>query len=111
MVVGYEPDGEEGPTHIVEFPRRAGKQVCDFYMKTGHCKFGEGCVFDHPEQYAVKLTALGLPLRPDMQVCTFYLKHNECRFGPACKFNHPNLKPIYAGSEAVAGGGAQPAQS
>jgi len=30
------------------FPRRPGQKQCDFYMKTGRCKFGSRCVFDHP---------------------------------------------------------------
>ncbi|EFJ40840.1 hypothetical protein VOLCADRAFT_107956 [Volvox carteri f. nagariensis] len=111
VLVGYEPSGDDGAVMVREFPRRPGKQLCDFYVKTGHCKFGESCVFDHPELYAVRLTALGLPLRPEEQICTFYLKNNECRFGPACKFHHPPLRPVYAGSLAVgvaegAGGGA-----
>ena len=30
------------------FPSRPGAPVCDFYARTGHCKFGQGCKFDHP---------------------------------------------------------------
>lgn len=30
------------------FPRRPARKVCDFYMKTGRCKFGMQCKFDHP---------------------------------------------------------------
>ncbi|KAG2484704.1 hypothetical protein HYH03_016532 [Edaphochlamys debaryana] len=102
VLVGYEPTGDDGAVHVREFPRRPGKQLCEFYSKTGHCKFGETCVFDHPETYAVLLTTLGLPLRPGEPVCTFYLKNNECRFGPACKFHHPMLRPVFAGSAAGA---------
>lgn len=29
-----------------------GKKECSFYMKTGHCKFGRTCKFNHPEEYA-----------------------------------------------------------
>jgi len=121
LVVGYEVDTDAaaadggrgaGPgAHVREFPARPGKQLCDFFIKTGHCKFGEGCVFDHPPEYAVALTHLGLPVRPDMPLCAFYLKNNECKFGPACKFNHPLLRPVYAGSalagNAANGGAAQ----
>ena len=32
------------------FCARAIPQVCDFFMKTGHCRFGDSCVFDHPEK-------------------------------------------------------------
>jgi len=104
-VVGYEvdPDGATAASEVREFPQRPGKQPCDFYVKTGHCKFGDTCVNDHPPQYAVPLTAtMGLPLRPDQLVCTFYIKHNQCKFGPVCRFHHPPLVPIYAGSLAAA---------
>jgi serine/threonine-protein kinase/endoribonuclease IRE1 len=63
--------------------------VCDFYAKTGHCKFGELCRFDHPPRYAVRLNYLGLPLRPGEPVCAHFERNRVCRFGPACKFDHP----------------------
>jgi serine/threonine-protein kinase/endoribonuclease IRE1 len=31
------------------FPSRPGRDVCEFYMKTGRCKFGSSCKFHHPE--------------------------------------------------------------
>ena len=31
-----------------EFPLRPGEADCAFYLKTGRCKFGERCVFNHP---------------------------------------------------------------
>ena len=31
------------------FPSRPGQAVCEFYMKTGRCKFGPSCKFHHPE--------------------------------------------------------------
>jgi serine/threonine-protein kinase/endoribonuclease IRE1 len=71
------------------FPSRPGQPLCDFYTKTGHCKYGEACKFDHPLQYAVQLNSVGLPIRPAEAVCTFYEKTGACKFGPACKFNHP----------------------
>lgn len=65
VVVGYEPCGDDGACYVREFPRRPGKQQCEFYAKTGHCKFGDTCCFDHPPEFAVQLSPLGLPLRPD----------------------------------------------
>ncbi|PON51238.1 Zinc finger, CCCH-type [Parasponia andersonii] len=65
-----------GPT---VYPQRPGQMECDFYMKTGECKFGERCKFNHPidrsaptlatiqaQQQSVKLTLAGLPRR---EVC------------------------------------------
>jgi len=30
------------------FPHRPGRELCEFYMKTGRCKFGATCKFHHP---------------------------------------------------------------
>lgn len=75
---------------ILTFPQRQGATLCDFYAKTGFCKFGDSCKFDHPLQYAVRLNRDKLPMRPGDAVCTYYERHGECKFGPACKFHHPN---------------------
>lgn len=51
------------------FPERPGQPECQFYMKTGDCKFGAVCRFHHPRERAIPapdcvLSPLGLPLRP-----------------------------------------------
>lgn len=78
------------PGKGLAFPSRPGQPVCDFYTKTGHCKFGEGCKFDHPAHFAVRLNAAGLPLRPGEPSCTHHEKTGQCKYGPACKFDHPD---------------------
>ena len=70
-------------------PQRPGQLLCEFYVGTGFCKFGQGCKFDHPAQYAVCLNSVGLPLRADELACPFYVKTGACKFGPSCKFDHP----------------------
>lgn len=101
VVVGYEVCGGEEPLHVLEFPKRPGRQPCDFYVKTGHCKFLTTCCFDHPDEFAVMLTEMDLPHRPTQPVCAFYLKQNSCKFGPSCKYHHPRLVPVHAGSATV----------
>ncbi|XP_065048124.1 zinc finger CCCH domain-containing protein 37 isoform X3 [Musa acuminata AAA Group] len=84
------------------YPQRPGELECDFYMKTGQCKFGERCKFHHPidrsaptsvlkqtPQQTVKLTLAGLPRREGAVICSFYMKTGTCKFGAACKFDHP----------------------
>lgn len=87
----------------VIYPQRPGQMECDFYMKTGVCKFGEKCKFHHPIdrsaptplmakqalQQNVKLTPAGLPRREGAIICPFYLKNAICKYGAACKFDHP----------------------
>ncbi|KAK6947228.1 Zinc finger, CCCH-type [Dillenia turbinata] len=83
------------------YPQRPGQIECDFYMKTGECKFGERCKFHHPidrsvpppsmtkQQQGVKLTLAGLPRREGETICAYYLKTGTCKYGAACKFDHP----------------------
>ncbi|KAK7313822.1 hypothetical protein VNO77_39024 [Canavalia gladiata] len=80
------------------YPQRHGQIECDFYMKTGECKFGERCKYHHPidrsapslsKQATVKLTPAGLPRREGAVICPYYLKTGTCKFGATCKFDHP----------------------
>ncbi|KAL6842782.1 hypothetical protein ACP4OV_027626 [Aristida adscensionis] len=84
------------------YPQRPGETVCDFYMKTGFCKYSEKCKFHHPidrsacgsnenrdSPQAVQLTLAGLPRRQEAKVCAFYMRTGTCQFGVHCKFDHP----------------------
>ncbi|KAK6934775.1 Zinc finger, CCCH-type [Dillenia turbinata] len=90
------------------YPQRPGQIECDFYMKTGECKFGERCKFHHPidrsvppssttkQQQGVKLTLAGLPRREGETICSYYLKTSTCKYGAACKFDHPSPGEVMA---------------
>ncbi|XP_062215162.1 zinc finger CCCH domain-containing protein 8-like isoform X3 [Phragmites australis] len=77
------------------YPQRPGETVCDFYMKTGYCKYSEKCKFHHPQQ-TVTLTLAGLPRREEFNnehnngVCGFqHLQHNtRCRHDPRLHHTH-----------------------
>ncbi|KAG6402364.1 hypothetical protein SASPL_139242 [Salvia splendens] len=76
------------------FPERPGQSECQFYMKTGDCKFGAVCKFHHPKERLIPvpdchLSPIGLPLRLGEPVCVFYSRYGICKFGPSCKFDHP----------------------
>ncbi|KAF3552588.1 hypothetical protein DY000_02003542, partial [Brassica cretica] len=76
------------------FPERPGQPECQFYMKTGDCKFGTVCKFHHPRDRQTPppdclLSPIGLPLRPGEPLCVFYSRYRICKFGPSCKFHHP----------------------
>lgn len=84
------------------YPQRPGQIECDFYMKSGECKFGERCKFHHPinrfaptqlakesQQENVKLTLAGLPRREGAVHCPYYMKTGACKYGATCKFDHP----------------------
>ncbi|KAJ6841010.1 zinc finger CCCH domain-containing protein 8 [Iris pallida] len=108
-----------GPT---VYPQRPGQMECDFYMKTGHCKFGETCKFHHPvdrtapaasvakqDQPNVKLTLAGLPRREGTVACPFYMKTGTCKYGGTCRYDHP--PPGEAIARATVQGGAATAAS
>ncbi|PKA57474.1 Zinc finger CCCH domain-containing protein ZFN-like [Apostasia shenzhenica] len=81
------------------FPERPGEPECQFYMKTGDCKFGAVCRFHHPRERIIPapncmLSPLGLPLRPGEPQCIFYSRYGICKFGPNCKFDHPMASPM-----------------
>ncbi|KAG8657538.1 zinc finger CCCH domain-containing protein 37 isoform X2 [Manihot esculenta] len=82
------------------YPQRPGQTECDYYMKTGECKFGERCKFHHPidrsasaakqaQEQTVKLTLAGLPRREGAVHCPYYMKTGTCKYGATCKFDHP----------------------
>lgn len=75
-------------------PQRPEQPDCHHFIKTGDCKFGANCRFNHPKEKATAsmrtdLNLIGLPTRPGQPLCTFYIKHGICKFGPTCKFDHP----------------------
>ncbi|THU47450.1 hypothetical protein C4D60_Mb09t15650 [Musa balbisiana] len=85
------------------FPERPGQPECQFFMKTGDCKFGAKCKYHHPPGRRmpttnVVLNVLGLPLRPGAQPCTYYMQHGLCKFGQTCKFDHPVATISYSPS-------------
>ncbi|PSS06445.1 Zinc finger CCCH domain-containing protein [Actinidia chinensis var. chinensis] len=78
----------------INFPKRPGQPDCQYYLKTGDCKFGTSCRFNHPLAWLIPktncvLSPLGLPLRPGELPCAFYLQNGSCKFGNTCKFDHP----------------------
>ncbi|KAK1277499.1 Zinc finger CCCH domain-containing protein 32 [Acorus gramineus] len=77
-----------------KFPERPDQPECQFYMRTGDCKYGSTCKYHHPPEWSIPqtncvLSPMGLPIRPGAPPCTFYTQHGICKFGPTCKFDHP----------------------
>ncbi|ONM31063.1 Zinc finger CCCH type domain-containing protein ZFN-like 1 [Zea mays] len=76
------------------FPERPGQPECQYYMRTGDCKFGTTCKYNHPQDWSTSksnymFSHLCLPLRPGAQPCTYYAQNGYCRYGIACKYDHP----------------------
>lgn len=81
------------PTGQPIHPQRPGEQDCRDYLRTGRCKYGESCKYNHPPGVqsggGMKAPDGGFPIRPNEPICQYYLKHGTCKFGHTCKFNHP----------------------
>ncbi|KAK4796912.1 hypothetical protein SAY86_029238 [Trapa natans] len=104
-------DALSGLTTI--YPQRPGQMECDYYMKTGECKFGERCKFHHPldrtaqshkvanGNQEVKLTLAGLPRREGVTNCPYYMKTGTCKYGATCKFDHPPPGEVIANAVAA----------
>ncbi|CAL5357587.1 unnamed protein product [Camellia sinensis] len=88
------PAGPSSSTQERGFPERPGQPDCQYYLKTGDCKFGSSCRFHHPPDWVVSktnclLSSMGLPMRPGVQPCAFYMQNGHCKFGSTCRFDHP----------------------
>lgn len=72
-----------------EYPRRPGEPVCEYFVKSGWCRYSNTCRFDHPPEYKVERNSIGYPLRPNQPECGHFARNGVCKFGAACKFSHP----------------------
>lgn len=91
---------------VVKYPVRPGEADCRDYLRTGRCKYGEACKYNHPPEVEsgggvkpVNPSEPLFPIRPNEPPCQYFLKHGTCKFAQSCKFNHPRVL-----SSAVVGG-------
>ncbi|XP_024994158.1 zinc finger CCCH domain-containing protein 34 isoform X1 [Cynara cardunculus var. scolymus] len=87
------------------FPERPGEPECQYFLKTGDCRFGSSCRYHHPQEWNVPrtnfvLSPMGLPLRPGAPLCSHYAQKGVCKFGPSCRFDHPMGTLSYSPSES-----------
>ena len=85
------------------------KEDCRDYLRTGRCKYGASCKYNHPlnvqsgggMKAPINPSEPLFPIRYNEPVCQYYMKHGTCKFGQACKFHHP---PHIAGTSNVMNG-------
>ncbi|CAM0950238.1 unnamed protein product [Alopecurus aequalis] len=86
---------ESGP-----YPERVGEPDCSYYMRTGLCRFGITCKFNHPPNRKMAVAAARMkgeyPYRVGQPECQYFLKTGTCKFGATCKFHHPRVKAAIA---------------
>ncbi|PPD72669.1 hypothetical protein GOBAR_DD30427 [Gossypium barbadense] len=83
------------------YPERPGEPDCSYYIRTGLCRFGATCHFNHPPNRKLAIAAARMkgefPERVGQPECQYYLKTGTCKFGATCKFHHPRDKAGIAG--------------
>ncbi|KAJ8636088.1 hypothetical protein MRB53_010355 [Persea americana] len=93
-------DKQDGITQSRELPERVGQPDCQYFLKTGMCRFGATCKYHHPrdrhDAEQVPLNILGLPMRQEENSCSYYMRTGSCKFGIACKYDHPQPAAVGA---------------
>lgn len=85
------------PMYSQQRPVDLSSEDCRDFLRTGRCKYGASCKYNHPSNVQSGGGLKGpvdpnepmFPVRPNEPVCQYYAKHGTCKFGQACKFNHP----------------------
>lgn len=84
---------------------RPGEADCRDFLRTGRCKYGESCKYNHPHNVEngggvkpINPSEPLFPIRPMEPACQYFLKHGTCKFGQSCKFNHPSGAPLSDGN-------------
>ncbi|KAL6581934.1 hypothetical protein OROMI_005948 [Orobanche minor] len=85
------------------FPERPGQPECQYYLRTGDCKFGPTCKYHHSPDWSAQKTSfvlnpMGLPFRHGAPLCLHYAQNGVCKFGPSCRFDHPMRTLSYSPS-------------
>lgn len=73
-------------------PMRVGVRICETYFKTGTCRAGGGCRWDHPDHLRVVFNSEGYPVRPWAAACPYYMAIGTCDFRKTCKWHHPDKR-------------------
>lgn len=82
-----------------QYPVRPEAEDCSYYMKTGTCKFGSNCKFNHPVRRKNQATKEKVKEReepterPGQTECKYYLRTGGCKFGKSCRYNHSRVRP------------------
>lgn len=94
---GFHSSNGHGKKFVFNYPLRPDAEDCAFYMKTGSCKFGFHCKFNHPRRKTQWSRDKGMPKEnnPERIVqteCKYYLTSGGCKYGKNCKYNHSREK-------------------
>ncbi|GER43743.1 zinc finger CCCH domain-containing protein [Striga asiatica] len=78
----------------INYPMRPDAEDCSYYMKSGSCKFGSSCKFNHPPRRNTQVVKERAKYGGDnterggQTECKYYLASGGCRYGENCRFSH-----------------------
>ncbi|CAA0828589.1 Zinc finger CCCH domain-containing protein 43 [Striga hermonthica] len=82
----------------ISYPMRPDAEDCAYYMKSGSCKFGLNCKFNHPPRRKTQVVKERMKYGGDnfdragqgagQAECKYYLASGGCRHGNNCRFSH-----------------------
>ncbi len=77
-----------GKVHSQPYGLGSAGEVCQFFVKSGWCKWGDGCKFEHiPGPDTPTAPTIG-GLEPSGEICQFFSKSGWCKYGDQCKHQH-----------------------
>ncbi|KAG7607117.1 Zinc finger CCCH-type [Arabidopsis thaliana x Arabidopsis arenosa] len=88
-----EEEGSEKRMMMV-YPVRPDSEDCSFYMRTGSCKYGSSCKFNHPVRRKLQIGRERVRERdedvenPKLMECKYYFRTGGCKYGESCRFSH-----------------------
>ncbi|KFK28041.1 hypothetical protein AALP_AA8G464000 [Arabis alpina] len=91
-----EEEGSEREKRMISYPVRPGAEDCLFYMRTGSCKYGSTCKFNHPAPRKRQIGREKVRERereedvenPRSMDCKYYFRTGGCKYGESCRFSH-----------------------
>ncbi|XP_071731728.1 zinc finger CCCH domain-containing protein 67-like isoform X2 [Rutidosis leptorrhynchoides] len=96
-------DDVDGTVKSYHYPVRPDAEDCSYYIRTGMCKFGLHCKFNHPLRRRnqptkeIKMHREDNMERHGQQIeCKYYLSTGGCKYGKSCKYNHTRVKTVVA---------------
>ncbi|KAI3761402.1 hypothetical protein L1987_51817 [Smallanthus sonchifolius] len=92
------PDG--GKLKAYHYPLRLHAGDCSLYIRTGMCKFGSNCRFNHPIRRKNQPTKEKKKQKEEkverhgQKECKYHTSSAGCKLGKACKFSHGRGKTV-----------------
>ncbi|KAJ7945766.1 Zinc finger CCCH domain-containing protein [Quillaja saponaria] len=88
-----EKKDEASSGRTYQYPVRPEAEDCSYYLKTGTCKFGSNCKFNHPVKRKNQAKEKAWKMEESTEIpaqteCKYYLRSGGCKYGQSCRYSH-----------------------